>query len=371
MAQGRRSNFELLRIISTIMIIVYHFAFWSAFDYIELEKYPVNYLFLNFLELFGKVGVDIFILISGYFLIEKDDIKVSKVIKLWLQIFFYSLLSYILFSLNIFKSDYFENSIPLFIERVMPISHGNWWFASSYFIIFLFSPFLNRFFKSLSNKQYLIFLALAVTCGSIIVTLTQKNEFQGIRLIPFFIIYSIGGYIKLHLNEIHFSRKKLGVILFVAIVVGLIVLLLWRREAKTDTFIKGYFLVMVGSETFPITMIISIVLFLIFKETEIGVKKPVNIVASASFAVYMIHTDILFKQTLWRTIIHGSDFQYGKLLIPYTIAACLGVYAACTVIELARIYLLEKNYMKLVYKAEPKINRALHRLADSVYEKIR
>lgn len=370
MVKERSSNFELLRIVSMIMIVAYHFAFWSDFDYTGLEAYPVNYVFLNLLEIFGKVGVDIFILISGYFLIEKENIKATKVVKLWLQIFFYSLLSYILFSLNIFKSDYSENSISLFIERIMPISHVNWWFASSYFIIFLFSPFFNKFLKSLSNKQYLIFLTLEVICGSIIVTLTQ-NEFQGIRLIPFFIIYSIGGYIKLHLNKIHFSRKKLGAILFVSIIVGMIALLVLRREAKTDTFMQGYFLIMVGSETFPITMIISICLFLIFRETEIGVKKPINIIASSSFAVYMIHADLLFKQMLWRTIIHGSDFQYGKLLIPYTIAVCLGVYAACTIVELARIYLLEKNYMKLVYKAEPKINRVLHKLVDSVYEKIR
>lgn len=37
----------------------------------------------------GKIGVNVFVLISGYFLIIAPKIKISKVIKLWLQIAFY------------------------------------------------------------------------------------------------------------------------------------------------------------------------------------------------------------------------------------------------------------------------------------------
>lgn len=40
---------------------------------------------------------NVFVLISGYFLIIAPKIKISKVIKLWLQIAFYSLILFALF----------------------------------------------------------------------------------------------------------------------------------------------------------------------------------------------------------------------------------------------------------------------------------
>lgn len=370
MAKERSSNFELLRIVSMIMIVFYHYAFLSNFNFVFLETTPINYAFLNFLELFGKVGVDIFVLISGYFLIKKDSVKISKLVKLWLQILFFSVLSYALFSFNIIESENFENSVILFLERIMPLSHENWWFASTYFLLYLFSPFLNKFLKSMSHRQYFVFLLLAFLVGSVVAALTN-NEIEGMRLFPLLFVYSIGGYIGLYLDEKRFNQKKLWLILIITIVLNILIVLIFHSKAKSDTVIQGYFWFMVGSETFPLTLVIAVCLFLIFKGLKIGNKKIINVIASASFGVYLIHDDSFLKIFIWRTICRGSDFQYGKLLIPYTIAVCLGVYAACTIVELARIYLLEKNYMKLVYKAEPKINRVLHKLVDSVYEKIR
>ncbi|KAA9302211.1 acyltransferase family protein [Aerococcus sanguinicola] len=68
----RQTNIELLRIISIIMIIFHHFAVHGGFNW-EATAITIPHFWYNFIVIGGKVGVNIFILISGYFLITKQD----------------------------------------------------------------------------------------------------------------------------------------------------------------------------------------------------------------------------------------------------------------------------------------------------------
>lgn len=361
MAKERSSNFELLRIVSMIMIVFYHFAFYSGFNYDFLSA---NNVFLNFLELFGKVGVNVFLLISGYFLI-RQDIKISKLVKLWMQIFTYSVLIYIYFV--IIRNEPF--SLIVLLKNVMPISFDNWWFASAYFLLYLFSPFLNKLLRSLTQRQYIAMMVIVLMFWCVLRLLTAK-EIQGNHLLEFFFVYSIGGYIKLYSDNRKYNSKILWVLLIVTILLDLSAELLLRKVAWNHPYMEQY-IPYIRNEMSPFTLLLSILVFVIFKQIKIGSKKHINLIASASFGVYLIHDNASVRTDLWKGLINGSELQNSIYLVPYTVAVCLGVYAACTIIELARIYLLEKNYMKLVYKAEPKINRVLHKLVDSVYEKIR
>ena len=65
----RNSNLEILRIISMVFIVSCHFVGTGFQDYNLFISNMNNYL-IYFLDLFGKVGVDIFILISAYFMIN-------------------------------------------------------------------------------------------------------------------------------------------------------------------------------------------------------------------------------------------------------------------------------------------------------------
>ena len=85
----RQSNIELLRIIAMVIIVAHHFAVHGGFDF-PIETVAPNRLWIQFLALGGKIGVNIFVLISGYFLIDAKSLKKVKVLKLWLQIFTYS-----------------------------------------------------------------------------------------------------------------------------------------------------------------------------------------------------------------------------------------------------------------------------------------
>ncbi len=76
----RQSNIELLRIISMILIVAHHFSVHGGFDF-SSTSFSVNRLYIQFLAMGGKIGVDIFVIISGYFLITSNKINIAKVLK--------------------------------------------------------------------------------------------------------------------------------------------------------------------------------------------------------------------------------------------------------------------------------------------------
>ena len=85
----RQSNIELLRIVAMIMIIAHHFSFHGGFKF-SSDTITATRFWVQFLLIGGKIGVNIFMLISGYFLVSARSLKTNKVLKLWLQIFTYS-----------------------------------------------------------------------------------------------------------------------------------------------------------------------------------------------------------------------------------------------------------------------------------------
>ncbi len=60
----RKSNIEVLRIIAMIMIVFSHFYSHGEFNNVEN---PINLFFLKYISTFGKIGVNIFVLISRLF----------------------------------------------------------------------------------------------------------------------------------------------------------------------------------------------------------------------------------------------------------------------------------------------------------------
>lgn len=89
----RNSNIELLRIIRICGITVHHLIYHSTIMEVPLG---MNRLFAQFFLLLGKGGVNIFVLISGYFLIKTEPLDyklaVKRVGKLWKQLFLYAIL---------------------------------------------------------------------------------------------------------------------------------------------------------------------------------------------------------------------------------------------------------------------------------------
>lgn len=79
----RTSNLELLRIITILAIIVHHYVVNSGLtELYNFEHITVNMIFLQIFGMYGKIGINIFTIITRYFMI-KSNISINKFIKLF------------------------------------------------------------------------------------------------------------------------------------------------------------------------------------------------------------------------------------------------------------------------------------------------
>lgn len=351
----RQSNIELLRIIAMILIVAHHFSVHGGFKFSN-EVITANLLWIQFLKLGGKIGVNIFVLISGYFLITKSSVKTNKVLKLWLQIFTCSMFFYVLFvivGIEPFK-------ISSFIKSLFSLIFARWWFATTYFALYLFSPFLNKLLISLDKKDYKKLLLLMFAFWCLVPTFTSKS-FCGNYLLWFTFLYAVAGYIRLHisLEDIDaFKYIMTAVVIIVCTYLSAVVFDVLGMKISVFSEHSTYFF---GETRFPI-FIISVLLFVGFSKVNIGCKPVINVISSATFGVYLIHEHVFVRKFLWKTLFKNAAFAESSILIPYSLMAIAAVFLTCTIIELCRIYLFEKHYMKMVDRVASKVDKLIEQI---------
>lgn len=339
----RQVSIELLRIIAMIMIVFHHFAIHSEAIFDTGLNIPK--LWYNLINIGGKIGVNIFILISGYFLVDNNDLKINfkKLLKFWSQIIFYSISIFILFALILGpKIVSFNNIVPSFF----PITFSNWWFASAYFVLYLLHPYINKFLKSLNKSNFQLFLIITTIIWSVIPTFTT-SKFQSNNLIWFFYLYSISSYIKIYgLNQKFKTKHYIIVFLLLFILTYSSTIVFAILGTKWDIFNKHstYFF---GIEKINI-LFCSICLFMIFSLIKIRYIKFINYVASCTFAIYLIHDHAFIRNFLWIDLFKNAEHFSSTSIIPYSIAVVILVFVGCLFIEIIRKILFDKIIFKFI-----------------------
>lgn len=333
----RESSFELLRIISMVMIIFHHFAVHSGFAW-NASSPPISYYWCNLISMGGQTGVNIFVLISGYFLVGRKrrlfDLK--KLLKFWGQVFFYSIAIYIIAALMGVKGS--------FLQALFPITSGAWWFASTYFVLFLIHPFLNRLIACLDQKSYQNLLILLVTCWCVIPTFTG-SQYEGNDLTWFITLYAISGYARLYGFHPKFTSRHYFILCGIFSLwtyLSSAASTIWRANWSAS-FTTYYY----GREKLQI-LLISSTLFMAFAALKMRYHKWINVIASATFGVYLIHDHDLVRPFLWLNVFKNAQYQNSLMLIPYSVMVVAVVFAVCALIDLLRRQTVEKVYMRAV-----------------------
>lgn len=353
----RQSNFELLRIIAMIIIIAAHFSVHGGFEF-SSTTISFNKLWIQFIQMGGNIGVNIFVLISGYFLISQQSIKTKKVIKLWGQIFFYSIVIFIVFvSLGIESFSFIE-----LMKNLLPITSSRWWFASTYFVLYLLVPYLNKLLCSLSQKQYTNFLILILILWCLIPTFTGQ-AFQSNILLWFVVLYSFSGYIKLFGIDIKLTGSQLILLSVIFTVLTFMSVVIFDIIGTKIPFFSSHATFFYRKQSLFI-LIISLLLFIGFSKLDLGYYQFINIISSATFGIYLIHDHVYVRSFLWETVFQNASYSESDLLMPYSLVVIAVVFVGCSLIELTRIYLIENNYVPMIDKISEFIDSKKSILSD-------
>lgn len=176
------ANYELLRILAMVMVIVMHFLSHS-------DRLPVMDMSLDIvriagalLEAFCLAAVNTYVFISGYFGV-KSSFKPGRAAALLCQIWFYTLLILLALSAAGAPTALSEQGIYGLIQYLFPIETEHYWFATAYFILYLLTPVLNAAVKNMSQKQ------LQITLGGLLIL------FSGIKSVsPVVFVFDKYGY---------------------------------------------------------------------------------------------------------------------------------------------------------------------------------
>ena len=353
----RQSNFELMRIFSMLLIIAYHYVLFSNFHFSSFEM-SFNRLFYQSMLLDGKTGVNLFVMLSGYFLIRSKNIRTVKVLKLWGQAFFYIIVIWILFHKTI--NGFGSMPQDKLIGKIFFLSSGAQWFIATYLVMYLLSPYLNVMLSALSRTQYRRLLVLTGIFWCLIPTVSWipglvVTTFQGSDLMFFLFLYALGGYLRLH----HEPGKKKASFWFLCaagiflLCVGITAAVdVWDMNSLGKLKLLDY---LFDYQNHVLILLLSLFLFMGFRELRIGNSRVVNLLSSLTFGIYLIHDNWQIRRHLWGSVIKGPLFSGSVWFLPVSIGYILAVFRVCGAIEFLRQQTVEKLWLKVAAPVSDRI----------------
>lgn len=282
----RNSNLELLRILSMMLIIAHHFAYHGGFTSAVTEA---NRVWLDTIIVGGKLGVNLFIMISGYFLID-SKFKPVKLLKLVLQVIFYIVLLYFI-SIWIEGSSFDKSD---FIKELMSVVTAmRYWFIPVYIIVYILSPYLKKVVENCSRKELLFLITFLIFIQVVIPELYDVSYLSDVGW--FLSLYLFGSYIRIYKNEF-FDDNIIMTCLFL---VSLALMITYKVNYKT---------VMYELKDVP-CLTATISLFCWFKNLNIKNSKAVNLVSSTTLGIYLFHDNGCFRPHLWEKLLHCTAHE--------------------------------------------------------------
>ena len=338
----RQSNIELLRIFAMIGIILNHIIVHSVnYQLTNMESInlmnnglfnnPILYkrlVLLDLIPVLGILGNILFMLIAGYFNVNRkiDLLKVAK--KLISQLFFSFLclliLSFVYYNFFI-KTDYW----PITMYDSSLFNTMSWYVGYYFMIILCGNLFLNRFLTKLKNEKYLEFLLVMLALisfsysGGLIEGISSNLRIVSTGIF----LYSLGGYIK----KYEPLKNTKSIVLFLLIILLLGLLFISSYNVKL-TSIRNYnfygsednFIQPVSSySNYNIFIIlIGVFVFEIFRRFRLKNSKVINYIAASTFMIYLFHDNSFFrglwKGMDWITLLYNDPLMFTLHLIRWT-----------------------------------------------------
>lgn len=306
---NRKSNFEIMRIISMFMIIVWHIIIHG--NLLPHTTGAINFC-LNLILSICVIHVNSFILITGYFNHNKK-FKINKITSLLNASWFYCTIIVIILSISKVIT---LNNVEI-LKKISYLPFNENWFIVPYIMLYCMSPFLNILIRNMNKKQYKTLLWTLLIMFSILPSLSGQQIFNvtsGYSLYHFVFLYLLGAYFSIYpieRSEIFssFNKKKIQltlIILFFSLLtlnISLFYLSKYLNTVDSNILkeISMYIDLSFRCYSNPLVIIQSLCYVLFFKTLTIQNNK-INNISPYVFGVYLIHDNSMIRGVLYKWI---------------------------------------------------------------------
>ena len=207
---ARMANMDLLRIISMMFVIVLHFLDkGGVLLYPNIREFPVyGYVFWA-IKALSIVAVNVYMMISGYFLIN-GSFQVKRLLSLLLQLLFYSIgVGLIAAAFGFLPKEGF--TIYYSAQLFLPVSTNHYWFMTAYIFMYLFVPLLALGVRHMSKKQFQIVLFLLIFIFSILKSISPiplAADMHGYDVVWYLCVFLVAAYIRMYGFSFFKNGKK-------------------------------------------------------------------------------------------------------------------------------------------------------------------
>ena len=322
----RLSNFELLRIISMLLVVLLH-ANYLVLGVVHKEDIllnPYGAIFRMFADQLCIVAVNLFVMISGWFGINPT---IKGAAALLFQVLFYCsaiVISFLLLGIDVNIAD---------VAKMFYVG-SSYWFFTEYFILYLFSPVLNKFILNSSKKE-----AISVLLSFFFIEFLWgwfyncSNFSGGYSAISFFGVYMLARYVSSNRKFLAYSYVKCFCIAVIFTIVNFPFLAIIGELFLDNQIGKSQY-------SSPFVILTSLFILLGFSKLQIN-NRGINWIASSVFSIYLIHCNILVFP-LFLNMMRNVYDNLGYIYILFAIVFAITSGFICVLIDKIRIYFWNK-----------------------------
>lgn len=294
----RNSSIELLRILAACAVVVLHYN--GMGNALSIST-GVTHEVLVLMESLCVCAVDIFIMISGYFLCTSQKRTWDKPIYLLLLLSIINLIA-------CFINSYLLRggvSVVSLVHSIIPPAN---YFVLLYLTLYIVSPYINIVLNRLSIRGRNIMIIVLLLLFSVYSTLMDSyqiimhQEYMGINpvgawgqqhgytIVGFTLCYIIGAWLRLN-NFTDRIKRRVIILLIIVTVLGIYV---WFN-IEAHTVLRGTTRLIeynALSYSNPLVLALAFFLLLLFANLHFN-SKVVNTFAKATFTCYILHLNII------------------------------------------------------------------------------
>lgn len=335
----RKSNIELLRIIAMVMIVGHHYAVHGVLHKLTggggyIEGSLPNKILVCLLEPGGTVGVAVFFMITGFFLINRKEASPQKVIE---ETIYYGIICALAgVGVKLLAHEEISWGNILKTATVSATNGGVWWFATAYVFLLMLVPYINKYATGCSLIEYKKMLAIIWIfpySGDILFSGLYTSVSKAI------LFYLIGGFIRRFKERIKIPPK-----ICLAILVGG-----WISNSAVS-FLEYEGMIgklgdIINESLF--TCVTACALFILFCNLDLS-NKYINKISSTMYGVYLISDSIVLREFIWNNI-WRVNLQYKQSNFALlAMISIVGTIVVCGLIDYTRILFIEPWLRKTI-----------------------
>ena len=335
---SRMVNMEVLRCLAMMMVVVLHYlGKGNLLPDLSGTDMKVTGITAWVLEAFCIVAVNVYMMISGYFLCN-SSFKLSRLLQLWLQVWTYSVLVGIL-AVVAGWIPAAEVDTHYFLTLLFPVTMDHYWFMTAYIFLYLLLPFLGACVRRMSKQQLQIALTFLLGVFCVIKTVLPvrlETDTKGYDCLWYLCVFVTAAYIR-RFGFRFLERKARAWGFYVASCLAVVAEAFVFRQVYLRTGSLGLILNISYEYNHLFSFLAAVGLFCAFLQVKAGGRLAGMLAKAAPFTlgVYLLHENLGVRYA-WQNWFGVSRVTSVGGLLVGTVTAVVCVFVCGILVEMVR-----------------------------------